>query len=180
MAPGKSELMVLDFVPANCRHSLVQAVDIFSRDSQEVLERARRITQQAGRRGSSISIEKALELARQEQEAAEADVSYQLRRRDPFAAIGISLAAPDSMPGAPPATPEQRRYLSRAGLPAERLLELSAQQAEELCEALRDRKAVGLCTPRQARELLALGIDPRDLYFDEARSLLREQREGRR
>ncbi len=30
IAPGKQDLLVLDFVPANCRHSLAQAVDIFA------------------------------------------------------------------------------------------------------------------------------------------------------
>jgi hypothetical protein len=51
---------------------------------------------------------------------------------------------------------------------------------DALQEHLRERKAVGLCTPRQARQLVQLGIDPRDLYADHAKELLREAREARK
>ena len=178
IAPGKRDLLVLDFVPGNCRHSLIQAVDLFGGEDEEVAERARKIAAKASAEGSSIAIEKAIELARQEQEAQEADVDYQLRRRDPFAAVGIDLESYRRRarrgPTAERATADQLAYFKRAGLPTDQVAELSAEQADALREELLDRKAVGLCTPKQARELIAHGIDPCDMYYDEAKERLKE------
>lgn len=175
IAPGKRDLLVLDFVPANCRHSLVQAVDIFGRDKQEVLERARLLAAAASAAGESIGLERALELARQEQEAQEADVVYQLVRRNPYASVGIELdSIRRSAPRGGPASEEQLKAIQRAGLPIELIRDYSASQVDELREYLLDRKAVGLCSPKQAKKLLALGLDPREIYHDEAQELLRE------
>ena len=175
IAPGKEDLLVLDFIPANCRHTLVQAVDIFGRDKEEVLERARAFAAQASEEGEAMSLERALELARQEQEAQEADVVYQLLRRDPYAAVGIDLQHIAKAPrrGGDP-SPAQLTFIQKAGLPAELVEGYSNSQVEELREYLLDRKAVGLCSPKQAKNLLALGIDPRNVYRDEALELLRE------
>ncbi len=174
LAPGKDDLLVLDFIPANCRHSLVQAVDIFGRDKPEVVERARLIASKASQQGLSIGLEKALELARQEQEAQEADVVYQLMRRDPYAAVGIDLRRFEKAQrrGAAPSE-QQLKSIQRAGLPPKLIEHYSSSQVEELREHLLDRKAVGLCSPKQAKQLLALGVDPREMYYDEAREILR-------
>jgi len=180
IAPGKEDLLVLDFAPGNCRHSLAQAVDIFGSENEDVQQRARRITAEAGAEGRSIALEEALELARQEQEAQEADVAYQLRRRDPFAAIGIDLTRyTRRAQRGERASRQQLAYFERAGLPVEEVARLSSHQAEALREELLDRKAVGLCTPKQARQLVAHGVDPRELYYDEAKELLRELKKRR-
>ena len=181
IAPGKTDLLVLDFVPVNCRHSLVQAVDIFGRDKEEVLERARLLAAQASEEGEAIDIEKALELARQEQEAREADVTYQLMQRDPYASVGIDLEsyARKARRG-PAASPEQLAYIKKAGLPLELLAGLSSGDVEALREELLERKAVGLCTPKQAKQLLAMGLDPREIYYDQAKELLRDAKAKRR
>ncbi|MCA8975778.1 MAG: DEAD/DEAH box helicase [Planctomycetes bacterium] len=177
IAKGKRDLLVLDFVPANCRHSLAQAVDIFAAADAEVQQRARRIAAEASAEGQAIALERALELAQQEQEAAAATVAYQLERRDPFAHVGIDLAAHTRRSrGGERATPAQLEFFRRAGLPTDEVAQLSRREAEAMREALLDRKAVGLCTPKQARQLARHGIDARDLYFDEAKELLRERK----
>jgi len=177
IAPGKEDLLVLDFAPQNCRHSLVQATDLFGKDTEEVAQRAKVIAAKAGAEGSSIAIEKALELARQEQEAAEADVVYQLKRRDPFAAVGIDLERFRSGPrGGGLPTEQQLSFLKRSGLPPKLVEDFSERQVDALRDHLLDRKAVGLCTPRQAKQLVELGVDPREMYADEAKELLREAR----
>ncbi|MEM7203488.1 MAG: DEAD/DEAH box helicase [Planctomycetota bacterium] len=174
IAPNKEDLLVLDFVPSNCRHSLAQAVDLFA-DREEVQERARRIAAETSAEGEAIALERALELAQQEQEAQEADVAYQLRQRDPFAAVGIDLAAhAQRHRGGERATAKQLEFFRRAGLPVEHVAPLSRRQADALREELLDRKAVGLCTPKQAKQLVLHGVDPRQLYYDEAAELLRE------
>jgi len=181
LAPNKDDLLVLDFVPANCRHSLVQAVDIFGRDTEEVVERARKFAAAASEEGEAMSLERALELARQEQEAQEADVVYQLVRRDPYAAVGFDLGQFARAPrrgGSP--TEQQLGAIKKAGLPIDLIESYSSSQVEELREYLLDRKAVGLCTPKQAKQLLTLGLDPRDIYYDEAKELLRQAKAARR
>jgi superfamily II DNA or RNA helicase len=179
-APGKRDLLVLDFVPSNCRHALAQAVDIFAGGDPDVVARARRITAAASAAGEAMALERALELAQQEHEAQATDVVYQLRQRDPFAAVGIDLAAVARRYGdGERATPEQIEFFRRAGLPTDRVAGFSSRQAEALRERLLERKAVGLCTPRQARQLLDLGVDPRDLFQDAAKDLLRAARPRR-
>lgn len=181
IAPGKQDLLVLDFVPANCRHSLAQAVDIFAPADAELQAAARRVVAQASAEGQALAMEKALELAQQEQEAQQADVVYQLRRRDPFASIGIKIEAylRRSTTG-PKANDRQLEYFRKAGLRHDRLAELSEYQADILCNQLLERKAVGLCTIKQATKLLALGMDPRNMYYDEAAEVLRKHRAQRR
>ncbi|MCA8941125.1 MAG: DEAD/DEAH box helicase [Planctomycetes bacterium] len=182
LAPGKQDLLVLDFVPGNCRHSLVQAVDIFADHDADVVEHARAITQRASLEGNPMLLEEALELARQEIEAGAVDVTYRLRRRDPFAAVGLDVGAMLERPSRrrEPATSEQRKYLLRAGIQGEHLAQLSSDQAEELSERLRERKAVGLCSPKQAFELAAYGVDASEMYQDQARELLRYVRQERK
>ncbi len=181
LSPGKEDLLVLDFLPGNCRHSLVQAVDIFAKQDDEVAARARAIAAAASAEGNAIALEQALELAQQEQEVQDADVAYQLRKRDPFAAVGIDLKPIRSRRASGErATPSQLAYFKKAGLPTDSVADLSSAQAEELREMLLDRKAVGLCTPKQAQKLVASGIDPRNLYFDEAKELLREIKEKKK
>ena len=177
IAPQKKDLLVLDFVPTNCRHSLAQAVDIFASSDPEVQQRARRIAAEVSAEGQAIALERALELAQQEQEAQEASVAYQLKKRDPFAAVGIDLSHYRARSkGGDRASPTQLEFFRRSSLPADLVAPLDERAAEALREALLERKAVGLCTPKQAQQLVALGIDPRNLYFDEAKELLREKK----
>jgi type I site-specific restriction endonuclease len=181
IAPGKQDLLVLDFIPANCRHLLVQAVDIFGRDKEEVVQRARMIAAAASEEGEAINLEKALELARQEQEAQEADVVYQLLRRNPYASVGIELEQFEQRPRkGGPASEEQLKAIQNAGLPLKLIESYSASQVDELREYLLDRKAVGLCSPKQAKKLLALGLDPREMYYDEAKEVLKEAKAAAR
>lgn len=181
ISKGKKDLLVLDFVPQNCRHSLAQAVDIFAAADEEVQERARRIAMERSKLGEAVALELALELAQQEQEAQEATVAYQLRKRDPFAAVGIDLRPyrARSRTGER-ASATQIDFFRKAHLPVELVADLNVREAEALREKLLERKAVGLCTPKQAQQLVALGFDPRELYFDEAKELLREHRPKRK
>ena len=180
-AKGKRDLLVLDFVPRNCRHSLAQAVDIFAGGDDELMASARRIAAAASAAGEAIALELLMELAQQEQEAKQADVVYQLRRRDPFAAVGIDFTKYRRRPeGGERASAEQLAFFRKAGLPADEVAGLSLRQAEALREQLLERKAVGLCTPKQAKQLVEIGYDPRDMYYDQAKELLRDAKDKRR
>ncbi|MCA9002358.1 MAG: hypothetical protein KDB61_10555 [Planctomycetes bacterium] len=105
---------------------------------------------------------------------------YQLLRRDPYASVGIDLEHIARRPahGGPP-TERQLKTIQSAGLPAKLIENFSSSQVEDLREYLLDRKAVGLCTPRQAKQLLAIGGGPRHVYRDEALELLREAKAKR-
>jgi len=177
ISPRKRDLLVLDFVPGNCRHSLAQIVDIFAgSEPRQVIEDARKIARQASDQGGSISLEKAIELARQEHEARGTEVDYELLRRDPFAAVGIDLGPYRRAQAGERVTAKQLAYFRRAGLPVDQLVDLSCEQAEALRERILERKAVGLCTPKQAAQLVAYGVDPENMYHDEARQRLLELR----
>jgi len=174
VASGKKDLLILDFVPSNCRHQLVQSVDIFAKDDDDVVEVARRIAQEQGEEGLAIALEQVLELARQEVEARKASVEYQLMQRDPFAAVGLDVAAMiRRRPRGTVPTADQLKYLQNAGLSGVQVAQLTGAQAEELREQLLQRKAVGLCTPKQAHQLAAYGIDAAEMYHDEAKTMLR-------
>jgi hypothetical protein len=119
-------------------------------------------------------------VAQLEQDAQAAWVAYHLRPRDAFGAVGIDFAAYGGRSGAGArASTTQVEFFRRAGLPTAPVAQLAAREAEALREALLERKAVGLCSPKQAAQLVALGIDPRNLYADEARELLRERKARR-
>ncbi|MEC8652204.1 MAG: DEAD/DEAH box helicase [Planctomycetota bacterium] len=181
LSEGKRDLLVLDFAPINCRHSLAHAVDIFTSVDEEVREQARAVTKAASEEGEALALERVRERAQQAQEAREATVSYQLRERDPFQAVGIDVDfyVRRSRGGAR-ATDKQRSYLEKAGLPKERAEQLSSRQAEAIQERLRERKAVGLCSPKLAQKVCALGVDPAEMHREEAEQLLREHRAQRR
>jgi len=181
IAPGKKDLVVLDFVPGNCRHRLVQSIDIFARDEEEVIEEAKQIAAKKSEEGTALAVEEALELARQVVEARKSSVEYLLTQRDPFAAIGFDIEARTARgrgprktqgPGSRPLGAELRKYLERAGVSEEQLDGLDERQGHGLREHLLDRKACGLCTPKQARVLCAYGIDPESMYADEAKRIL--------
>jgi type I site-specific restriction endonuclease len=180
IAPAKQDLLVLDFVPRNCRHQLVQSVDIFADEDEDVVEAARHITAEQSAEGQQMALEEALNLARQEVEARKTSVEYQLMQRDPFAAVGFDV---DAMirrrtRGEPP-TEDQVTFLKKAGLSGVQLAQITRRQAEELREHLLERKSVGLCTPKQAHQLAAWGIDAEEMYGDEAKKLLRYIRKNK-
>lgn len=173
LSPGKLDLLVLDFVPGNCRHALVCAVDIFARGDEQAREVARQIALEKSAAGEDLSMEQLMELAQQELESRAAQVDYQLLQRDPFAAVGIDVRAMTATPRQGDAPSDsQIAYLKRAGMAPSLIDQLDTRQAEQLAEELRERKAVGLCSPRQARQLAAWGVDGRELYADHAKALL--------
>ena len=173
IAPGKKDLLVLDFVPGNCRHKLVQSIDIFAKDEEEVIEEARKMAAQGSLEGEQLALEQILELARQVVEARKTSVEYQLMQRDPFAAVGFDIEARSRRKVAGPTVgKELHSYLKRSGVSEEQLAGMTERQANELREHLLDRKAVGLCTPKQAKKLCAYGIDPAEMYYDEAKTIL--------
>ena len=153
----------------------------FAGGDDELAQLARSRVAAASADGEAMALELAMELAQQEREAQQASVVYQLRRRDPFAAVGIDLAKyrPRKSDGER-ASAEQLAFFRKAGLPVGEVAALSQRQAEALREQLLERKAVGLCTPKQAKALVELGYDPRDLYYDQAQELLREAKAKRR
>jgi hypothetical protein len=159
---------------------LVQAVDIFAGDDPEVVDCARRIASETSAAGEAMALEQALELARQVVESRRASVDYRLVQRDPFAMVDLDLdTVRRHASDGGPATGDQRAWLQKAGVPVARIAQLSGRQAYELREALLDRKAVGMCTLKQAWKLVDFGIDPRQVVFEQAQELLRIIQRGK-
>ncbi len=173
IAPGKKDLLVLDYLPGNCRHQLVQAVDIFAKADEEVVEIARRLAAQLSEEGQAMALEQLLELAQQEHEARESSVDYELLKRDLFAAVSFDVdGAIRRRKHETPASEEQETYLAKAGFSRAQIAELDMRQAHELQEHLLMRKTVGMCTTKQIKQLADWKINAGNFFFDHAKEML--------
>lgn len=181
IAPDKKDLLVLDYLPANCRHQLIQSVDIFAKADEEVLEIARKIAAQLSEEGQAMALEQILELAQQEHEARESTVDYQLLKRDMFTAIKFDEdGAIRRRPKTNPVSQEQETYLAKAGFSKSQIIELDARQAYELQEHLITRKTVGMSSPKQVKKLADWKIDASNFFFEHAKGMLEDIREDKK
>ena len=175
-ATGKADLVCLDFVFNSDRHRLVTAFDIFKGDmSEEVAAKARDAAAtrfEEDPDAAPIDVGDGLEAGFAEFTRERVEVLYELGRRDPFAAVGIDLAAYEEAAVVEPVTPKQRELLAKRGLKDEQIDRLSKRKASQVIDRLMARQNEGLCSPKQARILARQGVNPADVTFAEASSLL--------
>ena len=167
LAPGKPDLIVLDFSGNAGKHSLVSAADILAgNEDAAVLARARKLAHDG-----ELPVHEALDLAR-EQIAAEqrakviAQARFETTEIDPFNALAVlGAAAPRATWwAAEPLTEKQAALLDRSGIDH---ANMSKGTASALIDSIIDRQRRGLCTYKQARLLARHGLDP-DVSFAQA------------
>jgi superfamily II DNA or RNA helicase len=176
--PGKTDLLVLDFVGNAGRHQLISALDVLdgpqdaavkaraqrlmARDPQlDILGALGRASQELGEEARTAALEAArLREATRQRIVARAETS--LTEIDPFTMLGIRPRA--GRWGGVAMTEPQRAALLKAGIPAG---ELDRGQASEVLDALAARREAGRCTLKQARLLARFGVSP-DVSFEEA------------
>jgi superfamily II DNA or RNA helicase len=168
LAPGKADLLVLDFKGSAGKHALVSTFDVLSGARDEDVERrAQRIMN-----AETVSILDAVRQAEAEIGAEERQQAVRVESRlveiDPFTVLGIH-AAPGRW-GGKLMTDKQRDWLVRAGIPTARL---DRGQASALIDEIIRRRGAGLSTFRQQKLLLRHGYAP-DVTFDEASQLIAE------
>jgi superfamily II DNA or RNA helicase len=186
-APGKTDLLMLDFVGAS-RHGLVTALDVFGEEggSEEVRQLAAEEEARDPDAGCLTAWERGLKraeaLARANQErdreAAEEAVRSRIRARvryleadpekDPLALVGVNRYA---------VAARRRRGVTGSERTAEAIRRFRAPvpsdpaEAAALLTALVARAKKGLSTFRQAAWLAKLGL-PSEVSFSQARALL--------
>ena len=179
--PGKSNLLLLDFLWLTSRHDLVRPAHLVA-TSEEV---ARKMTQQL-ENGAPVDLQ-GLELVAEEEALHEREAALikrldELRRKkrrlvDPlqYAFSAMDARLTDYVPTFPweqePSTPEQRERLDKAGIFAPS--EMPAGQAVALIQSLEDRSKKDLATPKQMRFLEQRGFREVGLWsFADAQKMI--------
>jgi superfamily II DNA or RNA helicase len=175
--PGKVDLLVLDFFPANTRHDLAKAVDIFDGETLDTQTRA--IRDELVRSGETVlrATEQAQQRAREAEEkrAREREranlairASYEAQDRKLWssdAACGVTAG----MYAAPPMREDQRLRMERLKIEIDS--RETVRTASQKIMAVTQRIRNGLCTLKQAKVLARSGLYP-DLPMSEARAAM--------
>lgn len=166
--PSKQDTLILDFVGNSGKHSLVSALDVLDGNTDlEVKERA----QQLCNNRNDLTIVEALEEATQEL-AEEKRVKILTEARfhtieiDPFDALGVRPRA--GRWGGAPMTDKQISILDKNGIPWK---DLDRGQASQVIDKIFARREKGLCTLKQAKQLMRFGIQP-DVTFEQASQIM--------
>ena len=182
LAPGKTELLLLDFLWMTQKHDLCRPSSLISKDG-DIDER---ITKKIASAGGGMDLieandeaEKDVVREREEALARELEASRKKRRElvDPIQYI-YSIAAEDLADYEPtfawesgPATQKQIDYLQKHGIFAEEIP--NCGYASMLIDKLRRRQEEGLATPKQIRFLERMGFLHVGLWpFDDATRII--------
>ena len=184
LAPGKTDCIVLDFAPANARHSLVSPVDLFVGDDLDPDER-QRMTRDAMtgedvmkvvERGEAQAKLREEERQRErERSNIRAEVRYQKRERDPFEEFDLPTVEGDAR--GPRATEKQAAALNEI-LGMTTAGSLSRRQASVLMDEHVKRRSANLPSFKQCRLLAEKGLrtDLTRTEAGEAMTLLKANR----
>lgn len=168
--PGKTECAVLDFVGNAGRHTLISPLDVLA--GKDIPEDVRKDAEAKAAAGmpseDALAAAEAEHMARKEREEREraraakirADVAYRSRVVDPFGALGSDTG------NGPRATSRQVQALTNLGVKDADSLSVGA--ASKMLDTIATRRKQGLCTYKQAAQLVKKGLSP-DLTFAEAR-----------
>lgn len=174
LAPGKPDCLLLDFVGNAGRHRLVGPVDVLAGrpvDDETRLEVERMI--ELGQLTIDAVIDQAeAEVARRRAAASVSAVArYRAEEVDPFLGEYLVGIAPVPSRGiderATQAQLDDLEVIGLRKLPSD----LSRTEAMHLLQANARRRKAGLCTIKQARQLIRVGYDAKHMTFDEARRL---------
>lgn len=162
---GKSDCLILNFAPSNCRHRIVVPVDALLGDELDDL------TKQAIRELAELDPDAAIDdlFARAEDLVAErkaaaarvTSIKSQLKAWDPY--LGDALDIDEPTPGRAVSEEERDRcanQLIEAGVASKVVCKLTPVQVVAMARSLRNRRAAGLCSLKQARQLAKRGLNP--------------------
>ncbi len=168
LAPGKEELLLLDFLWHTERHELCHPAHLIATDEKV----AKKMTENIEEAGTAIDLELAEEQAQKdvvaEREQALAEQLAEMKRRkrklvDPLQ-FELSIQASDLTDFVPafgfqmgPPTDKQLKALEKLGIYPDDIE--NAGKAEMLLERLSKRRDAGLTTPKQIRFLEGRGFN---------------------
>lgn len=177
IAPGKTDLLLLDFVGNSGRHALVSAADILAgKHEDEVVERAKKkVAEQPGVNVQDAIAEAEEEVARQKADAARraaakaARVQYQKREVDPFRVMGMEDFPDAGLSSYPPTANQLERLKTyKIDVPAG----CTDRQAQRLIAHEQQRRMHGWCTYAQAKTLQRYHFETKGIRVQEASRLL--------
>ncbi len=188
IAPGKMDLLALDFKGNAGRHVLVSPHDVLAgKYSDEVVERAKQLAQDGGDvlgelreaqaqidREAEARARRALELEEAARRAAvRGRVPFQTREVDPFRLFQVPDPAREwgGQFGGAPASEKQIAFLRNLKVPIPED-GYTKQQATKLIGVAKWRRQRGLCTFGHMKALQRRGYDAKAITFDQARSLM--------
>ena len=160
--PGKSDLLILDFVGNAGRHALVTAHNILAgRHPEDVVERAKRIAKKKPGMDVKQALDEAeAELAAEKRRAVRAKVNYRTREVDPFAVLDVDKSDFERFEGEfgkKMPTDKQIETLGKFKVPIPE--GLSRRGASKLLDQIFKRLDEGACSFKQAAILLKYGYD---------------------
>lgn len=179
VAPGKADLLVLDFCGNAGKHALVSATDILAgRFPDEVVERARRkVANEPGTNVREALLDAEAEIKAERERAARraaarARVAYRTTTVDPFKVLMVEDPANrwGGQFGSAPASEKQLNFLTKAkvALPEG----ITKSQANSLISEVIRRRNAGLCSFGQAKILQRYGYPSKALTFVQASRLI--------
>lgn len=168
LAPGKTDLLVLDFVGVSNQHRLVSVADILDGSlDPAAVDRVRRITEAS----PEIPVHEAIAQAEQEalaerRAALRSRSSWRSVQVSPFEALGID--ARPGRGGTAPATASQVHGLRKWGVPDDVLERLNRLQASLVMDAIVERHRSGQVTRlKMIRTLANYGLNT-DITHEQA------------
>lgn len=182
LSPGKDHLLLLDFLWHTERHELCHPASLICQDE----EVAQQMTKNIEEAGCPVDIEEAEKTAAedvvaQREEALAKQLDEMKRRKgrlvDPLQ-FEMSIQAEDLSGYAPafgwemaPPSDDQKRTLEKLGINAENID--NAGKASKLLDRLNKRRAEGLSTPKQIRQLEQRGFQNVGTWtFGQAKKLI--------
>lgn len=182
LSPGKDHLLLLDFLWHTERHELCHPASLICQDE----EVARQMTKNIEEAGCPVDIEEAEKTAAedvvaQREEALAKQLDEMKRRKgrlvDPLQ-FEMSIQAEDLSGYVPafgwemaPPSDDQKKTLEKLGINAENID--NAGKASKLLDRLNKRKAEGLSTPKQIRQLEQRGFQNVGTWtFGQAKKLI--------
>lgn len=182
LSPGKDHLLLLDFLWHTERHELCHPASLICQD-EEVAQQMTKNIEEAGCPVDIEEVEKtaAKDVVAQREEALAKQLDEMKRRKgrlvDPLQ-FEMSIQAEDLSGYVPafgwemaPPSDDQKRTLEKLGINAENIE--NAGKASKLLDRLNKRKAEGLSTPKQIRQLEQRGFQNVGTWtFGQAKKLI--------
>lgn len=182
LSPGKDHLLLLDFLWHTERHELCHPASLICQD-EEVAQQMTKNIEEAGRPVDIEEAEKtaAEDVVAQREEALAKQLDEMKRRKgrlvDPLQ-FEMSIQAEDLSGYVPafgwemaPPSDDQKRTLEKLGINAENID--NAGKASKLLDRLNKRRAEGLSTPKQIRQLEQRGFQNVGTWtFGQAKKLI--------
>lgn len=172
----KPDCMVLDFVGNSGKHSLCTPEDVLGGNySPAEVEQAKKLAKEKPGCDVRSALNEARRILSELAKQTQAKVRAEVRAFDPFHALGIPVEDEVRYAnrfGGRPATEGQMSALRLAGVPEDELSGMSKRAAGTLLDKFKERRAAGLATYKQMRQLKKFGLVEDNITFERASAAL--------